>query len=148
MRAPFGLLPSVLILSLVGCAREELGPPPGAGFDSLDVDSDGAIEQVEFTETFDRFDTNGDGFIVAEENAAIVYEADGDRDGRVTVEEFRTIDLARLEADANLDGRISRAELERFEWASRRDLAAESARGDQPTYARQQPEVRWVRFRF
>ena len=148
MRPPFGLLPCVVILSLVGCASDQLGPPPGAGFDNLDIDDDGAIEQAEFTDAFDRFDTNRDGLIDVEENAAVVYEADGNRDGVVTVEEFRSIDLARLEADANLDGRISRAELERFEWESRRDLAAASARGDQPSFANQQPEVRWVRFRF
>lgn len=147
MNRALRLLPTLLVVLVAGCASREAGPPPGAGFAALDADADGLIEQPEFVEAFSRFDLDGDGTIDAQENAAIVYEADGNRDGRVTPEEFRTIDLARLEADADLDGRISRAELERFEAANRRAFSIEQPVTGE-TYARQRPEVRWVRFRF
>ena len=123
---------------------------PGAdvarAFETIDRNSDDVIEQPEFVAAFDRFDLDGDGVIVADENAAIVYEVDGDRDGAVTLAEFRTIDLARLEADADLDGRISRAELERFMREHDRDMRQRprTARG----VGELTPEARWLQFRF
>lgn len=148
MRAKACIINALLVLLLAGCASHEAeGPPPGAGFDTLDANADGVLEQPEFVAAFSRFDADGDGAIEPEENPAIVYEADGNRDGRVTIEEFQRIDLARLEADADLDGRISRAELERFETLNRQNLTPARPRTGE-SYARQRPEVRWVRFRF
>jgi len=153
MRTPLGLV-AVLIVGalLAACTTPAPEPEPPADtpssreFEALDVDEDEVLEQEEFERAFDRFDLDGDGGIEAAESAAIVYEADADRDGVVTPEEFRTIDLTRLAADANLDGRLSRQELERFTREREEQLGPRSA--ERGTRSQLGADNRWLQFRF
>lgn len=149
MRTPLSLVRALALGALVvACA----GPAPEADtesaseFEALDANGDDVVEQEEFAGAFERFDLDDDGGIDATESAAIVYEADADRDGVVTPEEFRSIDLARLAADTNLDGRLSRQELERYTRQRREQLGPASAqRGVRSELG---PENRWLQFRF
>jgi len=148
MRMPLSLVHALalgaLVVACAGPPAEETEPAPE--FEALDANDDDVLEQEEFARAFDRFDLDGDGGIDATESAAIVYEADADRDGVVTPEEFRSIDLARLAADANLDGRLSRQELERYTRQRREQLGPASAqRGVRSELG---PENRWLQFRF
>jgi hypothetical protein len=149
MRTPLSL---VRVLVLGACVAACAGPPPPEDtpttrdFEALDANDDDVVEQEEFARAFDRFDLDGDGGIEATESAAIVYEADDDRDGVVTPEEFRSIDLSRLAADTDLDGRLSRQELERYTRERREQIGPASAqRGAAGELG---PENRWLQFRF
>jgi hypothetical protein len=148
MRTPLNLVRALALGMLVAACTD--APPEDTAsaseFEALDADGDDVLEQEEFARAFDRFDRDGDGGIDATESAAIVYEADEDRDGVVTPGEFRSIDLTRLAADANLDGRISRQELERYTRQQREQLGPASAR--RGTRTELDRENRWVQFRF
>ncbi|MFP4126508.1 MAG: EF-hand domain-containing protein [Alphaproteobacteria bacterium] len=133
-----------LVAACAGPSAEETASTPV--FDALDANGDDVLDQEEFARAFDRFDLDGDGTIDATESAAIVYEADEDRDGVVTPEEFRSIDLARLAADANLDGRLSRQELERYTRERREQLGPASA--ERGVRSELGPANRWLQFRF
>ncbi len=154
MRTPLSLVPILIVGALLAActtAAPEPEPEPAdtpstREFEALDADGDGVLDQEEFEQAFDRFDLDDDGVIDAVESAAIVYEADADRDGVVTPEEFRAIDLSRLAADANLDGRISRQELERFTREREEQLGPRSA--ERGTRSQLGAENRWLQFRF
>jgi len=147
MPTPVHFVPAVaVVILLTACATEAPDPEVAASFSAIDSNEDDMIEAEEFQEAFDRFDLDDDGEIEASENAALVYEADGNRDGVVTPEEFQTIDLARLEVDANVDGRISRRELERYTRQTRSSLGPQSATRGAPSELG--PENRWINFRF
>lgn len=137
----------VVLAVLAGCApRQDAGGGATVAFEEMDRNDDDVVEQREFAEAFDRFDLDDDGLIEASESAAIVYEADENRDGGVTAEEFRTIDLTRLAADANLDGRLSRQEIERYTRERRDQLGPRSAQ--RGTVAQLDRDNRWLQFRF
>jgi Ca2+-binding EF-hand superfamily protein len=152
MRTPHSLVPVLIVGALLAACTttapepEPPDTPSTREFEALDADDDEVLEQAEFEQAFDRFDLDGDGGIEAAESAAIVYEADADRDGVVTPEEFRAIDLTRLAADANLDGRISRQELERYTREREEQLGPRSA--ERGTRSQLGPENRWLQFRF
>lgn len=153
MFPPFPALPSALVLALAlaGCAAERADDTEADAaairqFEQLDADDDDVVDQEEFARAFERFDLDGDGGIEAAESAAIVYEADANRDGVVTPEEFRTIDLTRLAADTNLDGRLSRQEIERFTRARDDRLGPRSAQ--RGAVGQLDRENRWLQFRF
>ncbi len=148
MRTPLDLVRvlalGALVVACAGPPAEDTATP--REFEALDANDDDVLEQEEFARAFDRFDLDGDGGIDATESAAIVYEADEDRDGVVTPEEFRSIDLSRLAADANLDGRLSRQELERYTRQQREQLGPASAQRGVRTELG--AENRWLQFRF
>ena len=144
LRFACALALAALVAACAGQTREDV--ESAREFEELDADGDDVLEQEEFARAFDRFDLDDDGGIDATESAAIVYEADEDRDGVVTPEEFRSIDLARLAADANLDGRLSRQELERYTRQRREQLGPASAQ--RGTRSELGPENRWLQFRF
>ena len=64
----------------------------------------------------------------------------------VTPAEFRTIDLSRLAADANLDGRLSRQEIERFTRAQDGRIGPRSAQ--RGALGQLDRENQWLQFRF
>lgn len=135
-----------LCLGVAACQ----GPRQTIDLADFDSNNDGVMAAEEFHAQFDRFDLDGDGFIEPGEQDAIVYEADADRDQRVTRAEFRQIDLTRLEADLNVDGRISQNELEQYE---RLRLAENTEVNRSVTNVnrqreRLQLENRWINFRF
>ncbi len=136
----------VAALLLAACGAPDPEPPMTENFEEIDRDQNDIIDQPEFVAAFGRFDLDGDGVIATAENPALVYEADGNRDGVVTREEFANIDLARLEADFDVDGRISRNELERYELI-RRDEVTTRRQADLGV-GRLPPEARWIQFRF
>lgn len=151
MSLPYPALSSALVLALLlaGCAAERADDTDAQSvrqFEAIDSDDDDVVDQAEFARAFERFDLDGDGGIEAAESAAIVYEADANRDGVVTPEEFRTIDLTRLAADANLDGRLSRREIERFTREREDRLGPRSAQ--RGALGQLDRENRWLQFRF
>lgn len=137
---------AVLLLAACGGTGAGADAQSAREFEELDADGDDVLEQEEFARAFERFDLDDDGGIEASESPAIVYEADDDRDGVVTPAEFRSIDLSRLAADANLDGRLSRRELERYTRERREQIGPASAQ--RGARAELLPDNRWLQFRF
>jgi Ca2+-binding EF-hand superfamily protein len=79
-------------------------------FEQLDRDHDQQIDAVELRESFEILDLDDDGTIEREEAGDLVERGDADRDGGLSPAEFEQLDWARLSADLNRDGRISREE--------------------------------------
>jgi Ca2+-binding EF-hand superfamily protein len=114
------LVTTLVFCSLSGAAVAQRRAP------SSDLNKDGMITLVEHGQVtqsrFDRMDSNGDGVIDTTEQRRVnlfmggrnpLLPADANSDGRITRAEFKTataIMFAR--ADANKDGRISAAEQE------------------------------------
>ncbi|MDH4386213.1 MAG: hypothetical protein QE280_12315 [Caulobacter sp.] len=114
------LVTTVVFCSLSGAAFAQQRPP------SPDLNKDGMITLAEHEQVaqsrFVRIDSNGDGVIDTTEQRRVtlfmggrnpLLPADANRDGRITKAEFKAataIMFAR--ADANKDGRISTTEQE------------------------------------
>ena len=79
-------------------------------FDGIDKDGDGEGSPEELGQAFETFDYNRDGAIDGDEAPLIIILGDADGDGRVSRDEFDSIDWKRNSIDANGDGGISREE--------------------------------------
>jgi len=79
-------------------------------FDGIDKDGDGEGSPEELGQAFETFDYNKDGVIDGDESPLIIILGDDDGDGRVSRDEFDSLDWTRDSIDANRDGRVSREE--------------------------------------
>jgi Ca2+-binding EF-hand superfamily protein len=79
-------------------------------FDGIDKDGDGEGSPEELGQAFETFDYNKDGVIDGNEAPLIIILGDDDGDGRVSRDEFDSLDWTRESIDANRDGRVSREE--------------------------------------
>ena len=79
-------------------------------FDGIDKDGDGEGSPEELGQAFETFDYNQDGVIDGDEAPLIIILGDDDGDGRVSPDEYNSIDWTRDSIDANRDGRVSREE--------------------------------------
>ena len=79
-------------------------------FDGIDKDGDGEGSPEELGQAFETFDYNQDGVIDGDEAPLIIILGDDDGDGRVSRDEFDSLDWTRDSIDANRDGRVSREE--------------------------------------
>ena len=79
-------------------------------FDRIDLDGDGQASAEELDDAFEAFDYNKDGMIDGHEAPLVIILGDDNGDGRVAPEEFNAIDWARDSIDVDADGRISREE--------------------------------------
>jgi Ca2+-binding EF-hand superfamily protein len=79
-------------------------------FDGIDKDGDGEGSPEELGQAFETFDYNKDGVIDGDEAPLIIILGDDDGDGRVSRDEFDSLDWTRDSIDANKDGRVSREE--------------------------------------
>jgi hypothetical protein len=91
-------------------SEEEWATDSAILFDQLDRDQDQAIDADELREAFAVLDLDGDGAIEPEEAGDLVERGEVDGDGRLSPAELEQLDWARLSADLNRDGRISREE--------------------------------------
>lgn len=82
-------------------------------FDGIDKDGDGRASPEELDEAFETFDYNQDGVIDGHEAPLIIILGDTDEDGRVSREEFESIDWTRDSVDTDGDGSLSREEFHR-----------------------------------
>jgi EF-hand domain pair/EF hand len=126
-------------------SAEEWAADGAALFDRLDRDRDQAIDAVELRTSFEVLDSDGDRAIEREEVVDLVERGDADGDGRLSPAEFEQLDWARLSADLNRDGRITRDEF----YATREQLfrAADRDR-DRRLGDREIDPVRFTVFRF
>jgi Ca2+-binding EF-hand superfamily protein len=79
-------------------------------FDGIDKDGDGEGSPEELGQAFETFDYNKDGVIDGDEAPLVIILGDDDGDGRVSRDEFDSLDWTRDSIDANRDGRVSREE--------------------------------------
>ena len=79
-------------------------------FDGIDKDGDGEGSPEELGQAFETFDYNKDGVIDGDESPLVIILGDDDGDGRVSRDEFDSLDWTRDSIDANRDGRVSREE--------------------------------------
>jgi Ca2+-binding EF-hand superfamily protein len=114
-------------------------------FDKLDRNHDQAVDIVELRESFEILDRDGDGMIEREELGDLVERGDADGDGGLSPAEFEQLDWARLSADLNRDGQISREEF--YFTRDQLFLAADSNR-DRRLDHREIDPVRFPVFRF
>jgi EF-hand domain pair/EF hand len=126
-------------------SAEEWATDSAALFDQLDRNQDQAIDAAELRDAFDILDLNGDRAIGPEEAADLVARGDADGDGRLSPAEFGQLDWARLSADLNRDGRISRREF--YDTRDQLFLAADLDR-DRRLGEREIDPVQFPLFRF
>ncbi|MEO1091301.1 MAG: EF-hand domain-containing protein [Pseudomonadota bacterium] len=136
---------TALVLALAGCGLSSGNP--GEAFGDFDRNGDGVIEQAEFDAAFAVFDRNGNGRIEVTESPDIVYEADAGRGDGVSQREFQNVAISRLVADANRDGRVTRAEMEAYDRQVILALGRTSTALN-PASPEWAPSTRWVHFRF
>ena len=114
-------------------------------FDRLDRNRDEAIDGDEWRASFEVLDLDADRAIERAEATDLVARGDVDGDGRVSAAEYEQVDRARLSADVNRDGRISRSEF----FIAREQLFAVADRdGDRGLGRREIDPVRFPVFRF
>lgn len=82
-------------------------------FDGVDKDGDGKASPEELDQAFESFDYNKDGVIHGHEAPLITILGDDDGDGRVSRDEFKSIDWKRGSIDTDGDGSVSREEFRR-----------------------------------
>ncbi|MHA7832863.1 MAG: EF-hand domain-containing protein [Algiphilus sp.] len=131
------MLAAAALLGLSGAAMAQ----PGAMFDKVDRNGDGAISREEAaaarTKAFERLDSNGDGVINREEIDArreraqhrgdkMFSKADANGDGQISREEFMAHGGMMQRADSDGDGRVTREEAEAMR------ARIQSHRGQQP----------------
>jgi hypothetical protein len=124
------LLISLCLATLATGARAQMQRDPAAAFAGADANKDGRISRAEFVAArqarFARFDRNGDGAISRDDFArllrfrpeagarieAILGEADANHDGKVTRAEMAGAPTLVFDrADTNQDGIVDKAEL-------------------------------------
>ena len=119
------LIAAGLTGALFAATAFALVPGQHPGFEQFDLDRDGVFSAAEIerasAQIFERVDTNRDGRLDVAEAGAMhgrpgrggALDADADRDGAVTLAEFRA-DIGRhiATADTNRDGQLSIAEIE------------------------------------
>ena len=126
-------------------SEEEWAADSAVLFDQLDRNQDQVIEPDELREAFDILDLDGDGAVEPEEAGDLVELGDADGDGRLSPAEFGQLDWARLSADLNRDGRISRNEF--YDTRDQLFLAADPDR-DRRLGQREIDPVQFPLFRF
>lgn len=82
-------------------------------FKGIDGDGDGQASPEELAQAFETFDYNRDGVIDGHEAPLVIILGDSDGDGRVSREEFQSIDWTRGSIDTDGDGSLSREEFGR-----------------------------------
>ena len=93
-------------------------------FESLDTDRDGSISPAELEAGFDSIDLNRDGVI--DQGEADIPSLDADGDGVISRAEWHG-DIIRMNLDINSDGNVSRDE---FEARQRQTFAAHDRNGN------------------
>jgi Ca2+-binding EF-hand superfamily protein len=126
-------------------SEEEWATDSAILFDQLDRDQDQAIDADELREAFAVLDLDGDGAIEPEEAGDLVERGEVDGDGRLSPPELEQLDWARLSADLNRDGRISREE---FYFSRDQLFLAADRDGDRRLRQREIDPVRFPVFRF
>jgi EF-hand domain pair/EF hand len=126
-------------------SEEEWATDSAVLFDQLDRNQDQAIDADELREVFDILDLDGDRAIEPEEAGDLVERGDGDGDGRLSPAEFEQLDWARLSADLNRDGRVSRDE---FYFSRNKLFLAADRDGDRRLGQREIDPIRFPVFRF
>ncbi|MBB4630957.1 EF-hand domain-containing protein [Sphingosinicella soli] len=136
-------LAAATLVASPAAAQRWGGGDGAAAFDKADADGDGVVTRSEFLKSrsarFDTMDRNNDG-VVSESDfkrilkfrpeagarlERLIAEADANRDGKVTRAEFDVAPTPVFDlADTNGDGKVDRAELETF-----RNKAAQAKSG-------------------